>query len=60
MKKVVFNMESEFLVTNKEYEEIMKTTKIQIRAIEKALMEEIKSKKNRIKRLEFTSIKGEE
>lgn len=58
MKRVIFNVEAEFLVKNEDYERIMEKTQVEMKAIAKVIMDETHAKRGRIKRLEFISVRG--
>ena len=60
MKRVIVNIEAEFLFKNKDYNIILDIKPAEFNAFAKQTMKEIQPKHGRIKRFEFTSIKGEE
>ena len=60
MKRVIFNVEAEFLVKNEDYERIMEVTQTEMKGIAKAIIDETRPKRGRIKRFEFISVKGKE
>ena len=60
MKRVIFNVEAEFLVKNEDYERIMEKTQVEMKGIAKAIMDETHPKRGRIKRLEFISVRGKD